>query len=324
MIVMIIFVSSHLNNIKRSIQIDTKSINYLYLSITLLITFFFYGLLNPLSAHHLTITLSHHHAKPGASIKTYLLSKKPLNKAYVLYNKKRIPLFKHPKGFRDGKHWYFAHIGISRKAKKQKTHLTYVSIDALGVQSRVKRNLFIQENTFDKEYIKLSAKQQRTRNNLQALIKENYEIASILKQNPKPLNQFFRSFTWPLKGRISSTFGKFRIYNGKPSWYHSGMDIAAPTGTPIKSPSSGIVKLAKNYSVHGKTLIIDHGFGIMSIFNHLHTIDVKENQILTQGQAVGTVGSTGLSTGPHLHWGLSIHNTKVDPMLWLKKRFLYL
>ena len=302
-------------------KLSTKS---MYLCITLLATFFFYGLFSPITAHHLTINLSQNITKPGSSIKTYLLSTKPLNKAYIVYNKKHIPLFKHPKGFREGKYWYFGHIGISRKSKKQKTYLTYVSIDELGVQSRVKRNLFIQENTFDKEYITLSSKQQRTRNNLKALIKENHEIANILKQKPKPLKQFFSTFSWPLKGRISSTFGKFRIYNGKPSWYHSGLDIAAPTGTPIQAPSSGTVRLVRNYTVHGNTLIIDHGFGIMSIFNHLHSIDVKENQVLKQGQAVGTVGSTGLSTGPHLHWGLSIHNTKVDPMLWLKKSFLYL
>ncbi|MEN9932649.1 MAG: hypothetical protein RIS17_1222 [Pseudomonadota bacterium] len=122
------------------------------------------------------------------------------------------------------------------------------------------------------------------------------------------------SFQWPATGRISTHFGAQRIYGEVPASYHGGMDIAAPHGTPVTSPIPGVVRLATGpFSLEGNIVIIDHGRGLYSVMMHLSKIDVKAGDIVAQGQQVGRIGSTGRSTGPHLHWGMTWNGTKVDP-----------
>ncbi len=132
---------------------------------------------------------------------------------------------------------------------------------------------------------------------------------------------FAQAFIWPVEGRISGRFGRARVYNGQPGSPHSGMDIAAPTGTPVKAPAAGIVTFADgDLYLTGGTLLIDHGHGISSNFLHLSRIDVKVGDRVEQGQVVAAVGSTGRSTGPHLHWGMNWFDVRIDPQLVLERR----
>ena len=127
---------------------------------------------------------------------------------------------------------------------------------------------------------------------------------------------WMQDFIWPVKGRISGRFGRQRIYRGEPGSYHSGVDIAKPTGTPFVSPADGVVILARTgFSLEGGLLMIDHGNGLNSAFLHCHRIHVKEGEAVRQGQHIGDIGSTGRSTGPHLHWGLKWHEARFDPIL---------
>ena len=131
---------------------------------------------------------------------------------------------------------------------------------------------------------------------------------------------FARAFIWPVQGRISGRFGNQRVYNGKPGSPHSGMDIAAPTGTPVKAPAAGVVTFAgPDLYLTGGTLLLDHGFGISSNFLHLSRIDVKVGDRVEQGQVVGAVGATGRATGPHLHWGMNWFDVRIDPLLVLER-----
>ncbi len=130
--------------------------------------------------------------------------------------------------------------------------------------------------------------------------------------------------SYPCNGRKSSPFGVKRSYNGAPvSSYHKGLDIAVPQGTPVKSPARGKVVLtgyeSNRFHVHGNTVIIDHGQGLTSIYMHLHSISVEEGNMVSKGDTIGTVGSTGISTGPHLHWGTYLYGTSVDPELFVRK-----
>lgn len=128
-----------------------------------------------------------------------------------------------------------------------------------------------------------------------------------------------QDFIWPATGRISGRFGSQRIYRGEPGAYHSGLDIARPTGTPFVAPADGVVVLAarQDFSLEGKLLIIDHGQGLNSAFLHADSLAVEEGQTVRQGQLLGTIGSTGRSTGPHLHWGLKWQDARLDPLLFL-------
>ena len=124
---------------------------------------------------------------------------------------------------------------------------------------------------------------------------------------------------WPATGRISGRFGSQRVYRGEPGAYHSGLDIAQPTGTPFVAPASGVVTLAtrREFSLEGNLLIIDHGQGLNSAFLHLSRIDVREGDRVEQGQVLGAIGSSGRATGPHLHWSIKWHLARLDPLLFV-------
>ena len=119
----------------------------------------------------------------------------------------------------------------------------------------------------------------------------------------------------PVKGIISGVYGSQRILNGKPKWPHYGIDIAAQQGTQIKSSATGVVTMAEpDLYYTGGTIIMDHGHGISTIYSHLATLDVEVGDEVLQGDIIGTVGSTGRSTGPHLDFRINWFQTRLDPM----------
>lgn len=153
-----------------------------------------------------------------------------------------------------------------------------------------------------------------------ARIREEQARVIAARQRDDDRTDFTQRFIWPVKGRISGRFGNQRVYNGQPGSAHSGMDIAAPQGTPIKAPAAGIVTFADpDLFLTGGTVVLDHGFGISSNFLHLSRIDAKVGQRVEQGEVLGAVGSTGRATGPHLHWGMSWFDVRIDPLLVLER-----
>ena len=130
-------------------------------------------------------------------------------------------------------------------------------------------------------------------------------------------NGWRQEFIRPVTGRISGLFGAQRIYNGTPGSYHSGMDIAAPTGTIFVAPADGVVTLAATdaFTLEGHLLMIDHGMGLNSAFLHGSQLLVKQGDVVKQGQPIGKVGMTGRASGPHLHWGMKWNSARIDPKL---------
>jgi len=121
-------------------------------------------------------------------------------------------------------------------------------------------------------------------------------------------------FIQPAEGRISGVFGSQRILNGQPRSPHSGMDIAAPPGTPIYATADGVVSLVhEGMILTGKTIMIDHGFGLDSVYIHMSKIYVEQGQTVRQGDVIGAIGMTGRTNGPHLHFGISWNGAKLDP-----------
>tara|TARA_B100000900_G_scaffold292801_1_gene251579 strand:+ start:456 stop:1259 length:804 start_codon:yes stop_codon:yes gene_type:complete len=143
---------------------------------------------------------------------------------------------------------------------------------------------------------------------------ENNKIGKARAIN-SDLSFFKDQFIMPVKGIISGVYGSQRVLNGKPKWPHYGIDIAAKQGTMIRSSGSGIVTMAEEDLYYtGGTIIMDHGHGISTIYSHLETVIVSVGDKVNQGDIIGTVGSTGRSTGPHLDFRVNWFQTRLDPM----------
>ncbi len=128
-------------------------------------------------------------------------------------------------------------------------------------------------------------------------------------------------FDRPSEGPRTSPFGKFRTYSDGRTKHHKGTDIAAPRGTPVHAPAGGVVTLAEELHIYGNAVILKHGPRVSSSYNHLSAIEVEVGDVVERGQIVGRVGSTGQSTGPHLHWGMVVGGVAVDAEQWTTRDF---
>lgn len=150
--------------------------------------------------------------------------------------------------------------------------------------------------------------------------RENQQIAEARRVR-SDMTYFTGPFIWPAEGRISGVYGSQRILNGEPRTPHWGLDIAAPTGTPVYAPVNGVVVLVhSDMLMSGGTLIVDHGHGVFSNFLHLHAIHVDVGDYIQQGDKIAEIGATGRATGPHLDWRMNWEAMRIDPQLLLPER----
>ncbi|RMG28846.1 MAG: M23 family metallopeptidase [Gammaproteobacteria bacterium] len=210
---------------------------------------------------------------------------------------------------RDG-HWV-ALVGIPLTARPGRDQ---VRVDT--GRRRLQLPIRIRPKRYREQHIRLKNRRQvnPTAEDLARIRRESARIHRALATfTPRAIP--YPRFDWPVRGVISSPFGLRRFFNGQPRKPHSGIDIAAPEGTPIRAPFPGTVIEAGNFFFNGNSVFIDHGDGLITLYCHMQHIVVQPGQHVERGQVIGTVGHTGRATGPHLHWGVSLNDARVDP-LW--------
>jgi murein DD-endopeptidase MepM/ murein hydrolase activator NlpD len=178
----------------------------------------------------------------------------------------------------------------------------------------------VTERDYERQYITLKNKRMVNpeKRDLTRIGKEQQRIrkalASWSPQTPETLQ-----LTLPVNGPVSSTFALRRFFNNQPRKPHSGLDLAAPEGTPVKAPASGRIIDTGEYFFNGNSVFIDHGQGLVTMYCHLSRIDVKPGQSVNHGDIIGAVGKTGRVTGAHLHWSVSLNDARIDPVYLLRE-----
>lgn len=193
--------------------------------------------------------------------------------------------------------------------------LTIIQPDGASEQ----QTLTIEQRKFDIQRIDNMEQSKVTPNPADlARIKSDQEKINAVRGDATPAEDFLVPFIWPAQGPISGVYGSQRILNGEPRAPHYGLDIAAPEGSPVIAPAPGTVRLvAIDFFLTGGTVIIDHGFGVQSVFIHMIAVKAKVGTHVQQGELIGHVGQTGRATGPHLHWGMNWLDVRLDPAFWV-------
>jgi murein DD-endopeptidase MepM/ murein hydrolase activator NlpD len=210
----------------------------------------------------------------------------------------------------------FLAIDMEEPHNKKTISVRIINTDGHKKENKIyfnvlKKEFPVQMLTLPESKVTLSEKNLKRYNREKAEIKKAFEMSI-------PLKLWNKSFIRPLSGEPTTLFGVKRILNNKPKSPHSGVDLKASEGSPVVSTSDGVVVCVGDYFFSGKSVFIDHGMGIFSMYFHLSSVPVKKGDKVSMGQTIGLAGSTGRSTGPHLHWGIRINDHSVDPFSLLR------
>lgn len=214
---------------------------------------------------------------------------------------------------------YRAIIGVPPEQKPGVYTLSFTITDKDGKQETIAKNIKVAATKFPSTSFWLKPAKKKLL--VKDLIAEEWSKVEkvLLIENAEQAWQ--GRFALPAKGPTSMVFGTIERINGKRSGQHRGFDIAVPTGSKIGAANSGKVVFAEKLQAFGGTIVIDHGQGVHTLYFHLSKFLAEVGQDVTQGDIIALSGNTGISSGPHLHWGMSVHNLRVDPAQWTKYAF---
>jgi murein DD-endopeptidase MepM/ murein hydrolase activator NlpD len=212
---------------------------------------------------------------------------------------------------------YYGLVGVHVFTESGLYELELKAMDSQGRSIVITTGVVVEDGRFGYERIDLADSQTSLLD--PAVIAAERERLDALRHTYTAERRWVSTFERPGVGTVSSYFGAHRAYNGGPyTSYHSGVDFRAPGGTPVYAPAGGTVALAEPLAVRGNAVVIDHGWGVLTGYWHLSAIEVQAGQQVAPGDLIGKVGSTGLSTGAHLHWEVWVGGTSVDGLQWME------
>ncbi len=243
----------------------------------------------------------------GKSFFVYYRPSQETSVATITFQGKTIPFYKSENGLR-------AIIGVSPMSSTGNKTIEIQDDSGRVIES----SIFVRKFNFLGEKLLFSAAK-KGRLFSDKIMADQDVIASVLTiESPEQL--WIGRFLRPIKGQLTSAFGSLRLYNGKRLGDHRGVDIGGnKVGAPIMAANNGIVVFSRLMPTIGSAAVIDHGQGVMSIYMHMSKTKVRIGDHLKKGDILGYIGNTGLSTGPHLHFGVSVHGVRVDPLEWIKR-----
>jgi murein DD-endopeptidase MepM/ murein hydrolase activator NlpD len=228
---------------------------------------------------------------------------------------KEIPFYRVAGG--EGEGQFAALIGIPYEQKTGKIHFEF-EVNAPTVSQKFKLPIEIVEAKYLVEHLKVNPRKVHPKKkDLVRIEKEVKEVGALYREQ-LPEKLWHGAFQYPISSIVTSPYGIRRIFNGALQSFHNGLDLRAPEGTVISAPADGKVVMAKDLFFTGNTVILSHGFGLYTIYAHMSRLEVTVGQKVKTGDHLGLSGATGRASGPHLHWGVVLHGTKVDPLQLMK------
>jgi murein DD-endopeptidase MepM/ murein hydrolase activator NlpD len=293
-----------------------KQLMYLLLLATCLVTTAS-GKSNSLPSNYFTITLSNSVIKQGQTLTVFLTSANRLKQVELEALGQKLPMYH--MWHKEEPHLFRAFVGIPARTRPGTYRIVARAVDINQQPLGIHATITVEDARFKIQQITLSKKKTKLLD-YEQLRKEGRILKKHFQKKDRKV-YFASPFQRPTEGRTSSAFGLRRQYNGDAiSSYHKGLDIANRTGTPIHAANGGKVSLAAVWKSHGKTVLINHGHGIVTVYIHMDKILVKTGEWVKRGQTIGRIGSTGIASGPHLHFGLSINDIRINPDQWIKNR----
>jgi len=251
-------------------------------------------------------------AKPGKCFEVRLVSPEGITDASAEFLGKNIKFFKNGDDYR-------AIIGVPVAQKTGPYPLAIKLTDDKGQTSEIGRQVKVLPYKFPR--VSFWLKPEKRKLMATPAVVDEWALVEkklVLEADEQDWRQ---AFILPVKAPVSMYFGTIEKVNGKRSGQHRGLDLAAPIGTKVSAANDGTVVFAKKLTVYGGTMVVDHGQGIHTIYLHLSKFLAPVGQAVTKGDVIALSGNTGYSSGPHLHWAMSVHNLRVDPLQWVRYAF---
>jgi murein DD-endopeptidase MepM/ murein hydrolase activator NlpD len=258
---------------------------------------------------NVSIQLSSRALKPGEIVKILILSDRSADRVRLSYLNRGFPAADRGEGKQ-----FLAFIGLDMDIKPGIYPLIVTLLFENGYQHQIKKEIVVESVEFAVKKLWVNEK----------FVTPPPEVHERIKRESELIQTVYEMFTvrWrgdgdfilPAEGEITPNFGERRIFNNQPRSAHSGVDISSPFGDPVKASNSGKVVVANDLYYAGKTVILDHGLGVFSLYCHFSEIAVELGDEVSKGGVIGKIGATGRVTGPHLHWGIRVLESRIDPL----------